>query len=101
MPPAQATIEFVFSMILVMFLAYGLIMVFRWGGVSLAERRMIHEKRLLSSIEENWGQPRCVVSNGWICLNWYTPSINEGPLNQLDPFYSRPRRMCAVFGDCK
>ncbi len=36
---AQSTIEFTFSVIVIVFLAYGLIRVFRWGGMDLAERR--------------------------------------------------------------
>ncbi len=36
---AQSTIEFTFTMIVIFVLAYGLIKVFRWAGMDLAERR--------------------------------------------------------------
>ena len=42
----QATIEFTFAVIMILLLAYGLIMVFRWTGLTFAERRYEQEKSL-------------------------------------------------------
>ena len=42
----QSTIEFTFTLIVICFLAYGLIRVFRWAGMDLAERRWAHEQSL-------------------------------------------------------
>jgi hypothetical protein len=36
---AQSTIEFTFAMIVIMFLVYGMVQVFRWAGMDLANRR--------------------------------------------------------------
>lgn len=50
---AQASIEFAFAMIIVLLIVYGLIMVFRWVGVTYAERRFKQEKSLsLPATEE-------------------------------------------------
>ncbi len=42
----QATIEFTFAMIVIIFLIYGMVQVFRWAGLDLAERRVAHDKLL-------------------------------------------------------
>jgi len=36
---AQSTVEFTFAMIVIMFLIYGMVRVFRWAGMDLAQRR--------------------------------------------------------------
>jgi len=36
---AQSTLEFVFAMIAAMFLLYGMVQVFRWVGMDMAQRR--------------------------------------------------------------
>ena len=41
---AQSTIEFTFVMVIIFLLAYGLIRIFRWAGLDLAERRWAHEQ---------------------------------------------------------
>jgi hypothetical protein len=42
----QATIEFTFAMIVTLMLVFALLMVFRWVGLDLAERRAAHERLL-------------------------------------------------------
>ena len=37
---AQSTIEFTFAMVAIVFLIYGMVMVFRWAGMDLANRRV-------------------------------------------------------------
>ena len=67
---AQSTIEFTFVMIAILLLAYGLIRVFRWAGMDLAERRWTHEQ---------------VLVNG--------ATAQE----QLAPDFYRPKRLNSVF----
>jgi hypothetical protein len=43
---AQSTIEFTFAMIVVMFLIYGMVMIFRWTGMDLANRRYTEDTTL-------------------------------------------------------
>jgi hypothetical protein len=43
---AQSTIEFTFAMIVVIFLIYGMIQVFRWAGMDLAQRRYAQDTAL-------------------------------------------------------
>lgn len=42
----QSTIEFTFAMIAVMFLMYGMVMVFRWAGMDLANRRFAQDSAI-------------------------------------------------------
>lgn len=69
----QSTLEFAFSMIAMAVLMYGLILVFRWTGLDLAERRISHDNTLIN------------VSKG------------VGPEEQLTPNFHRPREIGAVF----
>jgi len=43
---AQSTIEFTFAMIAIIFLIYGMVMAFRWAGLSLANRRQSQDASL-------------------------------------------------------
>ena len=67
---AQSTIEFTFVLIVIFFLAYGLVRVFRWAGMDLAERRWAHEDVLTD------------------------PTSNTD--QQLNPDFYRPKRMNSV-----
>jgi hypothetical protein len=40
---AQSTIEFTFAMIATIFLIYGMVRVFRWAGMDLAQRRYVQD----------------------------------------------------------
>ena len=46
----QSTIEFTFAMMVTLILVYALVMVLRWAGLDLAERRFAHDKLLTTSI---------------------------------------------------
>ena len=79
----QAIMEFTFSMIIVFMLAYAIVTVFQWTGVGLVERNMANENSLIVSVDEG-----------------YTPqNFNKGPVGQLDPFFYKPRKMRAVWGE--
>ena len=45
---AQSTIEFTFAMIAIMFLIYGMVQVFRWAGMDLAQRRFMQDNALMT-----------------------------------------------------
>jgi len=52
---AQVTLEFTFSMVLVLLLMYGVVRVMGWLSLTLAERRVAHEHSLtLRTDVENW-----------------------------------------------
>ncbi len=42
----QSTIEFTFAMIMILLLIYGMVRIFRWIGLDLAERRVASDKAL-------------------------------------------------------
>ena len=74
----QVLMEFAFSMIIILFIIFGLIMVFRWTGLDLAERRRAHDTVLMGTIIEDYG------------------NVIDGPLKQIDPFFYNPIEMNAV-----
>ena len=52
---AQSTIEFTFAMIAIMFLIYGMVQVFRWAGMDLANRRFVQDS-LITNLDSS-GDP--------------------------------------------
>ncbi|MDE1921237.1 MAG: hypothetical protein KGJ09_05455 [Candidatus Omnitrophica bacterium] len=48
---AQSTIEFTFAVVVIMFIVYGLVMVFRWAGLDLANRRVAQDISLTKSLD--------------------------------------------------
>lgn len=51
---AQTTVEFTFSFFLMLLLFYGCLLVFRWAGASMAERRIAHERILQQPVRDDW-----------------------------------------------
>jgi hypothetical protein len=43
---AQSTIEFTFAMITIVFIIYSMVMVFRWTGMDLAQRRFSQDNSI-------------------------------------------------------
>jgi hypothetical protein len=43
---AQSTLEFTFAMIVIVFLIYGMVKVFQWAGLDLAQRRWAQDNTL-------------------------------------------------------
>ena len=68
---AQATIEFTFAMIIILFLIYGMIKVFRWVGIDMADRRIEHDQVLKNPLAT--------------------------PAQQITPNFSRPKKIGAVY----
>ncbi|MFA5089039.1 MAG: hypothetical protein WC552_08435 [Candidatus Omnitrophota bacterium] len=94
---AQTTVEFSLSLVLVVLMIYGIMMIFRWAGVSLVERRMAHEQVLYMNVEEDWGRVYNVpVGNGYSLV---PTDVTDGPLSQIDPNFYKAKKMKAVFGD--
>lgn len=81
----QALMEFAFCMIVVLLMMYGTMMVFRWAGLDLAERRMAHDRMLTIDVNEDYGG-----SGGG-------PPPETGPLKQLDSYFYKPIGMNAVW----
>ncbi len=44
----QSTVEFTFAMIVTMFLIYGMVQIFRWAGMDLAQRRYAEDNSLVT-----------------------------------------------------
>ena len=79
---AQVTLEFTFSMILVLLLMYGVIRVLTWASLTLAERRVAHEQSLTKRTDvESW-------------RNIYT---DPSPLLQLEPEFYTANKLRLVF----
>ena len=75
----QVALEFTFCMIVVFLMIYGIIMILRWTGMDLAERRRAHDMRLTAPIAQDYGNP------------------TDGPLFQVDPYFYSPIKMNAVW----
>lgn len=72
-------LEFTFCMIIVFLMMFSLIMIFRWSGADLGQRRVAHDTLLINSIVEDYNIP------------------SEGPLSQIDPYFYQPVKMNAVW----
>lgn len=94
---AQVMLEFVFCMIILFLMMYGIVMVFRWVGLDLGQRQRAHDAQLVSEIDPNYGQ--CV--GGGFIGGLFVPCIGvsetRGPLNQIDPYFYSPTPMNAVW----
>lgn len=71
---AQVSLEFAFCMIAILLLIYGSVMIFRWAGLSMAERRIAHEGVLLTAVSDGYSehlhQPTPLSQ---VSLEFYTP----------------------------
>lgn len=68
---AQVSIEFTFSVIMALIMLYSVVMILRWAGLDLAERRLSHDQLLIKQ--------------------------NVGPLQQIDPYFHDPIELNATF----
>jgi len=53
---AQSTIEFTFAVVGIMFFIYGMVMIFRWAGMDLANRRYIQDT-VITNLDTATGDP--------------------------------------------
>lgn len=110
----QALIEFAFCMIVILLMIYGTIMVFRWTGLDLAERRAAHDRSLTVLANENYRdcvtfdtrEVGCVQTDNpfWCdqhvvrccpCIAYR--DMETGPMKQLDTYFYKPIGMNAVW----
>jgi len=56
---AQSTLEFTFAVIVIMFIIFGMVQVFRWAGMDLAQRRYSQDTSITTTVMEsvNEGDP--------------------------------------------
>jgi len=87
---AQSTLEFSFSMIAILLLIYGCVMIFRWSGVSLAERRIAHDDVLVTVVPDNYVQDL-------YSFPWGGGGPTPTPLIQVRPHFYTPESMNFVF----
>ena len=78
---AQVSVEFMFCMMIVLLMIYATVMIFRWAGVDLIERRRSHDFLLYSDIQQSYG------------------SFGAGPAKQIDPYFYEPVKMNAIFNN--
>jgi len=79
---AQVVLEFTFAMVILFLMLYGLLKIFHWTGLDLADRRKMHDALLV---------------NADVVQSYNTPG--EGALLQIDPNFHRPLRMNAVWDE--
>lgn len=75
----QITLEFLFCMVVVLLMIYGIIYVFRWTGVDLAQRRIAHDTRI--------GNFRSSIG----------PRTAHEEERQMDPYFYTPVGMDAIW----
>ncbi len=75
----QVMLEFTFCMIILFLMMYAIIMVFRWTGLDLGQRRAAHDAQITTAIVQRYG------------------NIADGPLKQIDPYFYSPTKMNAVW----
>lgn len=63
MKKAQSTIEFTFAVIVVMFLIYGMVQVFRWAGMDLAQRRYVQDTSITTTELGPYGDPSAQLNS--------------------------------------
>lgn len=102
----QAIIEFTFCMVIALLMIYGTMMLFRWGGIDLAERRIAYDETLTQNIIEDYGsclkyeeQTRTTGEGEpapvFVCVE--ESSAKDGPLKQLRLYFYDPVKMNAVW----
>ncbi len=75
----QVFIEFTFCMIVILLFFYGCVMAFRWAGLSLANRRISHDKALNASVRDKWTAP-----SGDSAIIQINPKFDKGtPMNLI------------------
>ena len=72
---AQSTIEFTFAMVVSMFLIFGMVMLFRWAGMDLANRRLAQDRSLTTT---------AAIVNNSVPLTQLSPdSIDALPIDAI------------------
>lgn len=92
----QSILEFSFTLVVAMLMLWGTMMVFRWVGVDLSERRIAHDEGLTQVVAGSVYIPQ--AANTFT----YSPYVlrqtyNEGPARQVHPVFHEPVKIDAVW----
>ena len=79
--------EFTFCMIIITLMIYSMMMIFRWMGVDLAERRIAHDSALTQPVGASSDGPGAYTID-----KVYTQS----PAKQIDTYFYKPIKMNAI-----
>ena len=79
----QVIMEFTFCMIIVMLMIFSTMMIFRWVGLDLAERRMAHDEALTQDVPAS--------------PEYSYAQRSQGPMIQLQSRFYKPIKMNAVW----
>lgn len=79
----QVMLEFTFAMIIIMLMMYSMMMIFRWSGLDMAERRMSHDNAILQDVPKPLSYSMTQV-------------YSNSPQKQLDSYFYKPIKMNAV-----
>jgi hypothetical protein len=79
----QVMLEFTFAMIVIMLMMYSMMMIFRWTGKDMADRRIAHEDALFQNVQRPWSYKVDKV-------------YQNSPEVQLDSYFYKPIKMNAV-----
>ena len=75
----QVFIEFTFCFVVILLMLFSIIMVLRWAGVDLAQRRRAHDETIVrGSVPDGRTDARV-------------------PMRQMDPYFYNPVKMNAVW----
>jgi len=66
-------------MVIIFLMVYGLMMIVRWSGRDIADRRIAHEQQLRTGITQSY------------------VDMEDGPLRQIDPYFYTSTRMNTVW----
>ena len=91
---AQSTIEFTFAMIIVLLLVFGLIRIFRWAGMDLAERRWAYDKAMAN--DPNFVKESMTLDN-LSNVGVGTAGTGTAQAQEMIPDAYRPKRINAFF----
>ena len=80
----QVILEFTFCMAIVLLMIFATMMIFRWAGLDLAERRRAHDNSLMTFYPDGDPARRSLIRS-------------YGPYQQLDPYFYDPQKMNAVW----
>ena len=80
---AQSTVEFTFAVIVIVFLIYGMVRIFRWVGMDLAGRRMAQDETL--------------IYPSWPNADYSTNPNQFDPNAQTNPNFYRVQSMDAIY----
>ncbi len=79
-------LEFTFCMLIISLMIYSMMMIFRWVGVDLAERRVANEKSMLKGFGP--GGYSTDTTGGTV--------FSQSPMVQMDTYFYKPIKMNAI-----